>query len=50
MKKRKVRYFIEEGHLYCDDGIFDKPYEVECSVEEFKKCLKTEGFLDDKEN
>ena len=44
---RRPKYFIENGKLMCDDGIFDEPYEVLCSVEQFIMLLDEDGWSND---
>ena len=38
-------YYIENGKLFCNDGIFDEPYEIECSVGAFLEILELEKEL-----
>ena len=38
------RYYVENGKIFCNDGMFDEPYEVTCSVATFLEILKLEGY------
>ena len=49
MRKASVRYYIENGHLFCENRNLDETYEVNCTVEEFLEDIDYEietGWLE----